>query len=317
MAKVLYIACSSFSGSTLLSFLLNTHPAMTTVGHTVGYPFTPDEDFRCSCGQTLPDCPFFSRMAEVFGDNGLPFQYDEFGTRFGPSARGRVSRHMAENLPWVRSSALEKARDAMLWSVPGLGALFRRQLRANEVFVSQALAYSGAEVYVDNSHGPYRIRHLSRSSEISLSTVHAVRDFRGVVLSFMNRRGWTAAQAMRAWLREQADIVRVFAEFDRTMTVFYEDVCAETNDALAAVHRFVGLEPTPIPDDFKSIEHHILGNVMREGASTIRLDRRWRTDMSAEDRNMIEQSARTFIDRNPDHQLSRILERHFEEGAKG
>ena len=316
MAKVLYIACSSFSGSTLLSFLLNTHPAMTTVGHTVGYPFTPEEDFRCSCGAGLPDCPFFSRMAEVFGDHGLPFQYDQFGARFGVSLRGRLSRHMTGNLPWVRSSALEKGRDAMLWSVPGLGSLYRRQLRANEVFISQALAYSGAEVYVDNSHGPYRIRHLRRSSEISLSAVHAVRDFRGVVLSFMNRRGWTAEQAMRAWLREQADIVRVFSEFDQTMTVFYEDVCAETNDALAAIHRFVGLEPQPIPDDFKSVEHHILGNVMREGTSTIRLDRRWRTDMSTADRDMIEGSARAFIDRHPGHRLSRILEHHFEEGAK-
>lgn len=88
MAKVLYIACSSFSGSTLLSFILNTHPQMTTVGHTVGYPFTPEEDFRCSCGAPLPECPFFSRMAVVFRENGLPFEYDRFGTRFGFSAGG-------------------------------------------------------------------------------------------------------------------------------------------------------------------------------------------------------------------------------------
>jgi len=121
---------------------------------------------------------------------------------------------------------------------------------------------------------------------------------------------------MRSWLREQADIVRVFSEFDRTMTVFYEDVCAETNDALGAIHRFVGLQPHPVPDDFKTVEHHILGNVMREGTSTIRLDRRWRTDLSTNDREMIERSARRFIDSNPDHQLSRILEHHFEEGAK-
>lgn len=316
MARVLYIACSSFSGSTLLSFLLNTHPAMTTVGHTVGYPFTPEEDFRCSCGAALPDCPFFSRMAQVIGGHGLPFRYDSFGTRFGLATPGRLSRHLTENLPWIRSSAWEKARDALLWSSPVIGPIFRRQLRANEIFIDQALEYSGAEVYVDNSHGPYRLRHLSRSDKVDLSAIHAVRDFRGVVLSFMNRRGWTAAQAIGAWLAEQANIVRVFAEFDRTTTVFYEDVCAATDETLQSIHRFAGLPPQPGPADFKSVEHHILGNVMRESTTSIRVDRRWRTDLGVRDRETAERAAQTFIDRNPGHQLSRILEHHFEEGAK-
>jgi len=146
--------------------------------------------------------------------------------------------------------------------------------------------------------------------------MHAVRDFRGVVLSVMNRRGSPAQMAMQTWLGEQADIVRVFSEFDRTKTVYYEDVCGSTNETLAEIHRFVGLTPHPVPPDFKTAEHHILGNVMRESTSNIRVDRRWRTDMSGEDRNAIEQLAQRFIDKNPSHGLSRILEHHFEEGAK-
>ena len=70
-ARVLYIACSSFSGSTLLSFLLNSHPKIVTLGHTTGWHFDDDETFLCSCGEPIQSCAFYQSMSRAFRDFGL------------------------------------------------------------------------------------------------------------------------------------------------------------------------------------------------------------------------------------------------------
>ncbi len=51
----------------------------------------------------------------------------------------------------------------------------------------------------------------------------------------------------------------------------------------------MGLPPSPRPADYRSIEHHIIGNRMRlADESRLRLDERWRSDLAASDRQVIE-----------------------------
>lgn len=71
--KLLYVASSSFSGSTLLAFLLNTHPDIFTVSEMEGWNYGENEEFSCSCGNTLEHCPFFNEVAHTFQRDGLPF----------------------------------------------------------------------------------------------------------------------------------------------------------------------------------------------------------------------------------------------------
>jgi hypothetical protein len=60
MPKVLFIACSSFSGSTLLSFLLNTHPDIVTAGHTIGWRYKKGEVFLLLVRARSRIVPLFS-----------------------------------------------------------------------------------------------------------------------------------------------------------------------------------------------------------------------------------------------------------------
>jgi len=309
--KILYIACSSFSGSTLLSFLLNSHEHMCTVGHMTGWPYAKDETFSCSCGQPLRSCPFFQAIAEAFRAADLPFEFRNFGTEYRLADDDRLNRYLTANLPFVQSNGAEYLRDAVVTRVPRFAKILARHDRANLTFVNAALAYSGAQVFVDNSHRPHRVRHLGHIPEFDIAAAHLVRDLRGVVLSHMNRRGWDAAFATGMWLREQAAITRVLGESKKSMTIYYEQLCEATDETLATLHRFVGLEARPFTGDFKATDHHILGNAMRLRDSKISADTRWQRDLSQRDLAAITEVAQSFVRRHADHPLSRIVEHYL------
>ncbi|RMD61514.1 MAG: hypothetical protein D6826_09695 [Alphaproteobacteria bacterium] len=308
---VLFLACSSFSGSTLLSFLLNTHPEITTVGHTIGWRYTPGERFYCSCSALLEACAFWRHVADAFAAAGLPFSFHDFGTRYQIVGNDRLNRYLTAQLPRLRGDRVEALRDRLVAAVPAWRRRLALQDRANETLMRAAMAYSGARVYVDNTHSPYRLWHLARGPGLDLSVAYLVRDIRGTVYSYMKNHGWDVRNATRIWLDEQANILRIGARFPRFMTVHYDDLCERTEDTLAALHAFVGVAPHRFDGDFGAVEHHILGNVMRFGAKRIAKDERWRSALDRRDIAYIETAARRFIARRPGHPLGDILRRHL------
>lgn len=287
MMKVLFIACSSFSGSTLLSFVLNCHPKITTVGHSVGWRYEEGEEFRCSCGLLLESCAFWTAVAEAFRRKGLPFDFRDFGTRYELVRNDQINRYLTAELPGVRSSRIEALRDATVARMPGWSQTLARQDSANLALIEAALSYAGAQVYVENGHSPYRLRHLSRIKELDISVVHIVRDMRGAVYSYMKNHKWDVETATRIWLAEQANIIRIAGEFEKVKTISYEDFCDRTEETLAGLQEFLGLEPVPYTGDFGQAEHHVLGNAMRLGSKQISKDLRWQTALSSEDREAI------------------------------
>lgn len=311
MIKFLYITSSSFSGSTLLSFLLNAHPEIATVGEMDGWNYGWNEVFPCSCGAPLSECPFFRAIAAAFRSAGLPFEPRDFGTRYRLVRNERLNRYLTAELPRIKSTALETVRDQCVARVPPFARLFARQDRANLVFVQTALAASGGNVFMDACKSPYRLRHLRRIHALDIFVLHLVRDPRGVALSNMKKKGYDASLAIRLWLNEQAAICRIAAEFPKVIKVYYEDLCEAVDGTLAAIHNFVGIRPRPTPADFKSVSHHILGNEMRlAAASAIVKDSRWARELPGADLGTIVQACASFRDRHPSHPVSEIIARY-------
>jgi hypothetical protein len=314
---VLYITSSSYSGSTLLAFLLNTHPDIFTVSEMNGWHYGADKTFHCSCGQTLETCPLFTRISETFRAQGLPFDPRDFGTEYMLAGNERINRYLTGGLPAaITSTPLEVVRDVVIGRIPA----FRRRLaaidRINRLFIETALEWSGARTFVDACKDVFRLRHLRRIANVRV--VYLVRDIRGVVLSNleMNRSGWTARLAAKRWLQEQTTISRVLREFPRRMAVRYEDLCASPQEILASIHRFAALPPRAVPEDFKTVEHHILGNAMRLSAvSRIVNSERWKQDLPPAQRATIEQIGNAFVTRRPGHPVSELLRRYFSEST--
>ncbi|MEM7223922.1 MAG: hypothetical protein AAF495_13135 [Pseudomonadota bacterium] len=310
--KLLYITYSSHSGSTLLSLLLNTHPDIMAIGHMTGWPFPEDEEFRCSCGELIEDCPFYRSVMAAYEAAGLRFDPRDFGTDYKLSQNFRLNRYLIGSLPLVQSAAAERLRDRLLGLLPSTRAMIARTDRANLLFVETAQAYSGAKVIVDKSTRSHRVRFLKNVPGLELHAIHLIQDPRSVIYSDIAGRNWSAARGIENWLSRNRLIFHNLSGVQRKMTVFYEDLTDRTDQALAAIHRFVGLAPRPFPGDFKIGEHHVLGNEMRHGSSKIQKDVRWRSNLSAGDLAQIEGQAWAFAKRHGDHPLSGVIRHYLE-----
>ena len=308
---VVYVSASQYSGSTLASFLLNTHSAMATLGHSTGWPFGEHEAFYCSCGELLEQCPFYREISRSFAENHLPFDIRNFGTEYRLARHDRLNRYLTASLPAFESSALEKLRDTIVEWIPGVANRLAQQDKANWTLINAALINSGASIYVDNSHDPYRLRKLTRIEGLELKNIHLVRDPRGVVLSCMKNANWSASLAVHLWQRRQRDIVRIGAELSNpSLRIYYEDLCRETDRILALIHQFAGAAPQPFPGSFDSAEHHILGNAMRLRDNQIRFEERWRRELQAPDLDTVNASLIRFADSAPEHPVTEII-RHY------
>lgn len=309
--KLLYICSSQFSGSTLTSFLLNNHSSIATIGHTTGWNYSDDEDFRCSCGEKLEDCPLFRFIRKTFRDEGLPYDPKNFGTAFQLASNARLNQLLTGPLPIFKNSAIEHLRDATVRMFP----VFRRrldvQLRTNFVLMNAVSQFLDAEIYLDNSHSPYRLRRFAKDSNFDVFPVHLIRDPRGVALSMMTNSGLTASQAIENWRRHQISIMRITTEIGSPLVVFYESLCSHTDQELGRLHEYARIRKEPFGGDFKDKEHHILGNRMRLTPGTIRLDERWRRDLGAADRRIIENDLRGFEKGNQSHPLVPVIHRYL------
>jgi hypothetical protein len=290
--KLLYITSSSYSGSTLLAFLLNTHPEVFTVGEMDGWNYAPDREFHCSCGATIRTCPLFQSIAKAFREIDLPFDPRNFGTEYRLTKNRRLNRWLLAKPPLPLSSRAERIRDRVVGRAPLLAARLARHDLANLTFIRTALAYGEASVFVDACKNPYRLRHLRRLYDLDVHVVHLIRDPRGIALSNRTKRGWDLVLTTRLWVQEQARIVQIASEFDARARLYYEDLCSRPDEVVRRIYGLLGLRAFPLPQDFKAVEHHILGNVMRlQDSGRISPDVRWRSELSESDQRQIQETA--------------------------
>ncbi len=313
MSTLLYVTSSPFSGSTLLSFLLNQHPAIATVGHTMGWSFKDPDEFRCSCGERIADCPLFRHIAQAYRHNGLNFRPDNFGTAFCISDNTTLNYYLTEALPKVSTSWLELQRDSLVGSIPAYKKRLHHQMLANRVFVEAVLDYWNASCFLDNSHSPYRLRRLAQEESFDVFNLHLIRDPRGVVLSLMRNRGFSIEDATRAWLRRQEQILRICNTAATTLRIHYEDLCICPGRILTDIHNFIGVDKHEFTGNFKDSEHHILGNRMRLSNGAIRLDEKWRRGLNEASRAFVEAQLQKALQRNRHTAMADIIEYYLAE----
>jgi hypothetical protein len=93
---------------------------------------------------------------------------------------------------------------------------------------------------------------------------------------------WDAAHEWRR-SNEEADALVSGLDPSRYMTVTYEDVCANTPAVLSRLWQFVGVSPFSFGKGWRARNHHVIGNGMRfDSTEEVRLDERWKTELSPE-----------------------------------
>jgi len=297
-APVRYVCMpgSPYTGSTLLGFLLDAHPACASIGAATGLTSRINlATYACSCGVRFVACPFWNRIAERTAELGAPVSVFETGywnTHVMMSRRRWLDGALIRSLGNLRLNAV---RDSALWRAPPIRRAFVRARHATWSLARAVLDDTGASVFVDSARDHQRPKYLAADPRFDVRVIHLVRDPRGNTSSIMKHTGADVTTAAKRWrhYNVEADRLRSLLPPSAWLRVHYEALCADPQATLDAIARFVGVDPAPIPSDLRSTEHHIIGNSMRlRGVGEIREDRSWETALGRDDLRTIARIAR-------------------------
>jgi hypothetical protein len=298
MTRLVYLLAASHSGSTLTAMLLGAHPEVCSVGELKWTSMGDVSRYRCSCGTLIADCSFWRDISTEMAKRGLDFDIRDARTDLRAGASDLQRRLLR---PLHRGPVAEWIRDLALHATPGWPAHLRAHQARNRALIESVLARSGKRVLVDSSKIGIRLKYLRRIPGLDIRVIRVMRDGRAVSLTYTDpatfadatrqdlKGGGSGASrdhqrlpmavAAREWRRsnEEADSVLRQMRRDEWIAVRYEDLCADPMGTLRRLSEFIGVDPDAVRLDFRSVEHHVVGNGMRlDTASEIRLDERWR-----------------------------------------
>ncbi len=289
------IETTAFSGATLLTALLGSHPAIATVAEMSGLIDSMDPDeYLCSCGQKIKTCEFWQMVKTGMAARGFEFDVAHFDTQF-VSGRSSLLQRLREGS--VHNNLIDSIRDAILFALPGQARQLRAMSARNEAFIETVLDITGKQVFVDSSKDRLRPKALRRFSSLDVRVIHLLRDVRGVVASNLRRdTHLTAGQAARSWRRRhrRIDVTLESWPQDKHILLRYEDLCENIEGTLGRLYDFCEVDPGFEIQDLQAVPQHLVGNPMRlTQVSEIKLDERWKDELTRAQLKEIERIAGT------------------------
>lgn len=291
--KYLYILSQRYSGSTLLSFLIATHPEVSTVGerrkiwnkvfqsedHIRGYPY------QCSCGQLAVNCPYYNQIKNaVIGRLGQvknDLNYSAFEMHRNRKLNFVASRVLRHILP-KKSSFFQQFYRSRL----------RKAWQFNQVFVEEMLKLDGSKYFLDSSKHNSHLYFLSKIERFDIKVIWLVRDPRGQINSSLKKhKSWPLTRHCDIWTKEMRENASALKKLNLDyMQIQYEHLCENPGKSLDDIFNFAGIDPKPASLDFRAHTQHIIGNaMMRLGdESEIRVRQDWKEQLSPEQIRTIE-----------------------------
>lgn len=283
--RVVFIAGTGRSGTTLLGNALGTFPGAVSVGEVkYGFAHGLARDGFCGCRAAIRDCPVWAPALEA--------------------AFGAIPTHDTALAFDARLSAVTRTRRVPWWLTGGDSVEVRDLADVlGRLLVALADA-AGAHTVVDSSKLPAYGALLARSPHLDVHVVHAVRDPRAVAWSWQRS---TASQAVAGfdqelerfspgksslmWLESTGSTHALARRAGRTVHVVrYEDLVDDPASVLTRVGRAVGLLDAGDaaafvgPDGLDlATSHAIHGNPnrVRSGPLVLRRDDEWAAAMPA------------------------------------
>lgn len=278
---VAFIASPSYSGSTLLSLLLGSHPEIATVGEATGLKEKADATvFACSCGENLLACTFWQSVTRGMTERGHSFDPAASRLRylFGKSRVTRILRSRT-----LRSATLDAVRDRLVHFWPGHGADVGAMNERNVAFVESVLELTGKRIFADASKDAIRVPFLRSSRRLDVRVIHLVRDVRGNVNSIRKNQGLNVHDGALMWRNAHRTIERIAGpQTGPYLRIRYEDLCLSEEQTLRTIYDFLGTPYAPPPPTVGE-GLHVIGNRMRLNAGQkVRVDDSWRKELAAD-----------------------------------
>jgi hypothetical protein len=283
--EIAYIIGSGRSGSTILDMMLGANSRAISVGSVEVLEEYMETGNYCTCRQPLTECELWGPV--LYGDGGLPVP-----------ASLNVDGQMRKALAILPAIATGRPRSMPRADVERTWRMFDR---VGEV--------SGADVVIDSTKSLLRFARLAAEPQgHDMRLIHLVRDPRGFILSRSRSRPVPTARGEPGTTRQQPAtlayvdwviqniLVSLYGKLhwrDRYTVVTYEEMVSSPAETLERLAAFLGLEfepdrqLPPVEGDF----HLLGGNASRLVFSGLRLDERWRTELSGAQRLAIQVGA--------------------------
>ncbi len=171
MIKLIYIAGSGRSGSTLLERMMGQIPAFTTIGELRHLWRSDYETTVCGCGQPFKECPFWQPiLADVLGD--------ESAIDFPAMLKLRNQADRTRFLPYMLTG----------WHPASFKEPYATYTDLLRQIYEQIQARNPDRVIVDSSKDISTLYLLAKQPWAELHVVHLIRDSRAVAYSVQRKR---------------------------------------------------------------------------------------------------------------------------------
>lgn len=278
-----YVIGTTDCGSTLLAFVLDSHPMICALGEPPKRAIRRRGDsFVCSCGLSVSECGFWQTL---FGT--MAVKEFRFSDTTWPNDYHYMNDVANKLLTKYQPSALRRAAQRLLASaLPAHGRKVSTSSRASLEFVRAALAQTGKQVFLETSKDLFRFQRLRRIEDWDLKVVRMVRDVRW--FAHTKRSRLDPAAAAKQWRRNMLLTNRVLESIpaDQQALVRYEDLCNQTVETAKRLQRFLGVAECDPPAEYDPARHHILGDGIA-GPFTISTAEHWRTGLSNDEQSVV------------------------------
>ena len=287
--RVLYVAGSGRSGSTLMTTVLGQLPGAFAAGE-LRYLWERgvEHDHLCGCGRPFSECPVWTSVMKRVRDEAPAVDEPAIGRRLLRRLRIRRVPVFLARRALGRPAVPFHADDAHI------GRLYH------------AIAEeTGASVVVDSSKLPPYALLLSQLAGVEVLILHVVRDPRATAWSWQRHKdsrdgsglmhrqeSWKSSALWLVWNVLTAALWR--AGDPRVCRVHYEDFARSPRAALAPVARLLGADPEDLPfvteDSVRLAPNHsVAGNPNRHDSGVVRVlpDDEWTRAMPLRDRLLV------------------------------
>ncbi|MBK5964259.1 hypothetical protein CCR95_09205 [Thiocystis minor] len=278
--KNVALLSSSYSGSTLLSMLVCSHPNVIGFGDTYNYQFLHPDDTRCTCGaRPSRTCPVRIEIENKMRTSGADFNWITSNPTpiFDVLRTNRSAVILSRKAAWVPvfRALPDSARLRLLSDY----------YHENKSFMA-ALAKTGDySHYFDGCKTLLRLE-LLRTIFPETKVVHLIKNPNAYLHSFLKRKKRRDHGIVNGWFRYNASAhdYREILGPENYLLVTFEELTKKPEQLLQEIYRFMGL-----PEREGSVEQwmdmakiHVIGsetkNVFRQVDEKAP---KWKTDLNA------------------------------------
>lgn len=229
--KIVVIAGSGRTGSTLLSLLLTQHRGVFNLGQLRDLWNAYADDAPCSCGHTLSACPVYSLAVPA---------------ALGPDVEAAITGLRTLARAFVADAGRLRDWDERP-AIAGLATTHADFIGRLGRLLDAIQAAAGVDAFVDASKSPEMALALSLTEGSDVRVLNLVRDPRAVAVSWAQKRGFGAGlRYSRVW-RDRQRILETWSRAlgDAFLQVRYEDFARAPEQTIAAIQAWAGLPAEP------------------------------------------------------------------------